>query len=268
MLELLSPWSPAAAQACAEACAWTSLVGDFALGLVLGAIGGMFGIGGGLIAIPVLGWAFGLDQQFAQGTALVMVAPNVLLGFARYKQRNPIDLRVAAILGLTAMVSAYLTARLATRIDAHAMRSAFALFLLGMAGLLLWGLRPQPEREPAPALLGPRWYPVLGLGSGVLSGLFTVGGGVVATPVLTGLFGIRKLTVAQGLSLALVAPGTLTALLAYAMADKVQWSLGLPMAAGGLLSISWGVGLAHSLPERWLRILFCGMLGATAVAMF
>jgi hypothetical protein len=28
------------------------------------------------------------------------------------------------------------------------------------------------------------------------------------------------------------------------------------------------VGLAHSLPERWLRFLFCGMLGATAVAMF
>jgi uncharacterized membrane protein YfcA len=91
---------------------------------------------------------------------------------------------------------------------------------------------------------------------------------VVATPVLTGLFGVRKLTTAQGLSLALVAPGTLVALLAYASAGKVNWGLGLPMAAGGLLSVSWGVALAHSLPEQLLRMLFCAMLAATAWAMF
>ncbi len=259
---------------------WPAVGADFALGLVLGGVGGVFGIGGGLMAIPVLGWLFGLDQQLAQGTALVMVAPNVLLGFWRYKQRNPIDMRVAALLGLSAAVSAYATARLATRIDAHSLRSAFALFLLGMSALLLWGLRPRRETDeaheapealtlaPRPPLLGQRWMGVLGLGSGVLSGLFTVGGGVVATPVLTGLFGVRKLTTAQGLSLALVAPGTLLALLAYADAGKVNWGLGLPMAAGGLLSISWGVALAHSLPERLLRLLFCGMLAATACAMF
>jgi uncharacterized membrane protein YfcA len=238
------------------------------LGLVLGGVGGVFGIGGGLMAIPVLGWCFGLDQQLAQGTALVMVAPNVLLGFWRYKQRNPIDLRQAALLGLSAAVSAYATARVATHIDAHSLRAAFAVFLMAMAAMLLWGLRPQGACRPARVCLGPRWMGLLGLGSGVLSGLFTVGGGVVATPVLTGLFGVRKLTTAQGLSLALVAPGTLVALLAYASAGKVNWGLGLPMAAGGLLSVSWGVALAHSLPEQLLRMLFCAMLAATAWAMF
>ncbi|HBC02344.1 MAG TPA: hypothetical protein DC032_17700, partial [Pseudomonas sp.] len=57
------------------------------LGLALGTLGGLFGIGGGLIAIPVLGVLFGLDQQLAQGTALVMVVPNVLLAIWRYHQR-------------------------------------------------------------------------------------------------------------------------------------------------------------------------------------
>jgi len=240
---------------------WWSMGADLALGMVLGGVGGVFGIGGGLIAIPVLGWLFGMDQHLAQGTALVMVAPNVMLGFWRYKQRNPIDLRMAAWLGLTAMGSAYVTARLATGLNAHSLRSAFALFLMGMAMLLLWGLRPQ-RAEAAPRWqLHPRWMGLLGLLSGVFSGLFTVGGGVVATPVLTGVFGIRKQTTAQGLSLALVAPGTAMALLAYADAGQVNWHMGLPMAVGGLLSISWGVGLAHSLPERLLRLLFCGLLG-------
>ena len=53
------------------------------LGGVLGTLGGLFGIGGGLIAIPVLGVFFGLDQQIAQGTALVMVVPNVMLALWR-----------------------------------------------------------------------------------------------------------------------------------------------------------------------------------------
>ena len=49
------------------------------LGLVFGYLGGLFGIGGGLIAIPVLGVFFGYSEQVAQGTALVMIVPNVLL---------------------------------------------------------------------------------------------------------------------------------------------------------------------------------------------
>ena len=58
---------------------------DLGLGLLLGALGGLFGIGGGLLAIPALGLLFGLDQQFAQGTALVMVVPNVLLALWRWR---------------------------------------------------------------------------------------------------------------------------------------------------------------------------------------
>jgi len=66
-----------------------------ALGGVLGALGGLFGIGGGLIAIPVLALFFGLNQQHAQGTALVMVVPNVLVGLWDYARRGSVDRRVA-----------------------------------------------------------------------------------------------------------------------------------------------------------------------------
>ena len=79
------------------------------LGLGLGTLGGLFGIGGGLIAIPVLGIVFGLDQQLAQGTALVMVVPNVMLAIWRYHQRNRIELRYALLLGVTSFVCAWLT---------------------------------------------------------------------------------------------------------------------------------------------------------------
>ena len=98
------------------------------LGLALGTLGGLFGIGGGLIAIPVLGVLFNLDQQVAQGTALVMVVPNVLLAIWRYHQRNRIDIRHAATLGIASFGFAIVGAAVAVSLDAERMRIAFVGF--------------------------------------------------------------------------------------------------------------------------------------------
>lgn len=89
---------------------------------------------------------------------------------------------------------------------------------------------------------------------------------MLAVPVLTNLFGTSQL-VAQGLSLALALPSTGVTLLTYAVHDHVDWSMGIPLALGGLLSISWGVRLAHALPERVLRGLFCGFLVLCALLL-
>lgn len=83
------------------------------------------------------------------------------------------------------------------------------------------------------------WLGVLGAASGAMGGLFGVGGAVVATPVLTSLFGTTQV-VAQGLSLALALPSTAVTLVTYGLHQQVNWNIALPMAAGGLLSISWG----------------------------
>ena len=236
------------------------------LGLALGTLGGLFGIGGGLIAIPALGVLFGLDQQLAQGTALVMVVPNVLLALWRYHQRNRIDLRHALALALSSFVFALVGAGWAVNLDPEAMRLAFVAFLVALAfyNLLRMWLRPPTAsgelRHPWP------WLAVLGSGAGMLGGLFGVGGAVIATPILTSVFGTSQV-VAQGLSLALAAPSTGVTLVTYAMHGHVNWVLALPLAIGGLLSISWGVRLAHALPERLLRMLFTAFLLACAVAL-
>ncbi|MMZ70838.1 Sulfite exporter TauE/SafE [compost metagenome] len=53
----------------------------------------------------------------------------------------------------------------------------------------------------------------------------------------------------------------------YAAHHQVSWVIGLPLAVGGLMSISWGVKVAHALPERLLRGLFCGFLVFCAVML-
>jgi uncharacterized membrane protein YfcA len=110
------------------------------------------------------------------------------------------------------------------------------------------------------------WLGVLGAASGTMGGLFGVGGAVVATPVLTSVFGTTQV-VAQGLSLALALPSTGVTLVTYGVHHQVNWMIGVPLAIGGLMSISWGVKIAHSLPERLLRALFCGFLLCCAVML-
>ena len=239
---------------------------NFILGGFLGAVGGLFGIGGGLIGIPVLGLLYAMDQQLAQGTALVMIVPNVLIGFLRYKQRNNIAWRDAIFMAVPCVLTTYVAARVATSIEARSLHVCFAAFMVLLALYFLWTLlRRQKDIKPR-KLLPERSNFLVGIVAGATSGFFSIGGAIVAVPGLVAFYGVTQ-TAAQGLALAMVAPGTLVALWAYASADHVNWSVGIPMALGGMLTVSWGVALAHHLPERRLRMLFCAALIAIALWM-
>lgn len=242
--------------------AWQALA-VAGLGAAGGIIGGLFGIGGGVLLIPILGMLYALDQQVAQGTVLVMVVPNVLLAFWRYRQRVGVDVRIAAALGLSALVATYPVARFATGVDPHALRLAFAAFLVLLSALVAYRTWRGPLGAPRRKPLAWGWSAIVGVFGGVVSGLFGVGGAFIAPPALTAFFGIRQIE-AQGLALALVCPGTFVALAAYAGAGQVDWGLGIPLALGGIAAISTGVAAAHRMPERGLRFAFCGMLAVTA----
>lgn len=223
------------------------------LGAALGFFGGLFGIGGGVIAIPLLGLAFGMDQALAQGTALVMMVPNLLVGWRRYQRRHPVPIaRVLAIAAVATGTTA-VTAHSAARLDPTLLRMLFGGFMVALSLSMLW--RPAPPAGSAAPLPRDRLIPLVGLVGGSSMGLLGVGGGLVATPLFVRLFGQRQ-TVAQSLALA-----------SYAQAHKVDWNMGLPLAAGGLLTVAAGVASAHRLPERRMQKLFALLLMATAMTM-
>src|SRR5262249_47540286 len=173
------------------------------LGAMAGLLGGLFGVGGGFLVIPLLGFFYGVDQLTAQGTALIMVVPNVLWAFSRYQRRFGIDLRMAATIAASALIATYPTARLATGIDPHVLRLAFAVFLATTAGAVAyrtWRGGARGKRRPRRALGS---VTIVGIIGGVVSGFFGVGGAFIAPPLLTAFLGLRQLE-AQGLALALV----------------------------------------------------------------
>lgn len=240
------------------------------LGALLGFSGGVFGIGGGIIAIPVLTTFFGMDQKLAQGTALVMMLPNLVIALWRYSQRQPLPLWRTLALAGCAMTTTALTAGVASSLDSALLRRCFGLFLLWLSLHILWqryGRRAESvDRVAGKALLTERFLPLVGLWGGACSGLLGIGGGLVATPVFVSLFRLRQV-VAQGLALALVTPSTAVALNTFSRAGLVDWPLGLVLAVGGCFMVSPGVKLAHHLPEQQLRTFFAWMLGATGLWM-
>lgn len=228
-----------------------------AIGMGLGIFGGLLGIGGGLIAIPVLRYLFDMPQAYAQGTALIMIIPNVLLSFIQYKRRNQIDIKKTILLCIIASITAFFTAGWATSQETGKLSLFFSLFLFVIAfyylAQTLWFRQKRSLMAPLAFL------PLLGILSGITSGLFTVGGALVVVPLLVMLFAYTQ-TQAQGTALALVVPGGLAALVSYAIAGNIAWHVGVPLALGGMVSVSWGVALAHKLHPRMLKLCFSAVL--------
>ncbi len=244
---------------------WQMLPLFFLLGATIGFVGAMVGIGGGLIAIPVLGLVFGMTQQLAQGTALLMVVGNVLVAIYSYNKRNKIDFKKVAIVVITNMIATYFAALLAQMMDSNLLRDLFAVFLALIATFYIWqttGKKTSVQREERPLTL--LAYILLGFASGSIGGLFGVGGTLIVVPILTVYFCLRQ-TTAQGIALAMILPGLVVALFTYSYGGNVDWWIGSAMAIGGLLSVKYGVMVAYRLPEILLKRIFAGVLYATVL---
>lgn len=243
----------------------TGLLFPLALGAAMGLFGGVFGIGGGIIAIPVLALGYGMDQTMAQGTALAMMVPNLVIAWWRYARRNPISLGAsAAALAAVSTLTTWAAAHYAQALNPQILQLLFAAFLtlLGVRQLLAGRAATAPTTPAAPT----RFMPLVGLLSGGSMGLLGIGGGLVATPFLTGLFGLGQ-RAAQSVALALVTPSAVAALYSYADHHNVDWGLGMALAAGGVATVSAGVALAHAIPERRLQQAFGVMMILTAAAL-
>lgn len=232
-----------------------------AAGGLIGFAGGVLGIGGGLLAIPLLGLTLGMDQQMAQGTALVMVLPAVLITLRQYNRRARLDFRAAAIGGMASVGFTWLGAQLALGMDPVLLRRVYAAFVFGIAVFYFdQSTRKRRPRKveatpPTPKL----WFAGIGALAGLAGGVFGVGGSVLVVPLLTTVLRYSQ-TGAQGLALSMIVPSTAVAVTTYAWHGQVDWMVGLPLAIGSILMVPYGVRLAYALPEPRLKLIFACML--------
>lgn len=237
------------------------VAGCLVAGGLIGFTGGVLGIGGGLLAIPILGLLLGMDQQLAQGTALVMVLPAVLITLRQYNRRAKLDIRAAMIGGTASLGFTWLGAHIALGLDPVLLRRIYAVFVFAIAVFYFHQstfkrrVRRAGPTPSTPAL----WFAVIGALAGFTGGVFGVGGSVMVVPLLTTVLRYSQ-TGAQGLALSMIVPSTAVAVATYASHGQVDWLIGLPLAIGSILMVPYGVRLAYALPEPRLKLIFACML--------
>ncbi len=110
------------------------------LGVVAGILGGMFGIGGGTILIPVLVYLFGLTQHQAQGTTLaIMVPPIGLLAALRYYYSGNVKLGMAGFICLGFLVGGLIGANFVQNLSDPLLKRLFGVYLLFISVEMILG---------------------------------------------------------------------------------------------------------------------------------
>lgn len=107
------------------------------LGVLAGVMAGLFGVGGGVLFVPTLSLALGLDQLTAQATSLLAMLPVVAVGTWRQRRYGHVRLRPALVLGVGGIAGVVAGGFLATSLPDEALERLFGILLLAVAAQIV-----------------------------------------------------------------------------------------------------------------------------------
>jgi uncharacterized membrane protein YfcA len=233
------------------------------VGFLGGLFGGLVGLGGGTVMIPLMVGLLKLSQHKAHGTSLVAVFFTGLMGAFTYGLQGSLDLKAGLLLAITAILTARYGARYAHSLPEARLRRAFGWFLFFVSFLLLL----KPYLAPVGLVRGEvvqgLTLLLAGAFTGFLSGMMGVGGGTIMVPAMVLLLGMAQHT-AQGTSLLAMVPASFVGAYTHFRLGNVERDLVLGLVPGVLLGTFLGGELAHFLPEGGLRLVFAAVLLWTA----
>lgn len=235
------------------------------LGAVTGLLSGLFGIGGGIVLVPLLVLLLHFPQRLAAGTSVAAILPAVVVGGIGYAVQGNVDWVAALCLAIGIVVGAQIGSYLLSKVPTGFLRWMFMVFLAGVA-VSLWFVVPQRDSE-----IGITWFSavmlvVTGLITGVLSGLLGVGGGVVVVPILMFFFGASDL-IAKGTSLIMLIPGSISGTLGNFRRRNVDLRAAAALGISASVLSPLGSVLATHISPLWSNIAFSILLAFVLVQM-
>jgi uncharacterized membrane protein YfcA len=227
------------------------------VGAAAGLLSGLLGIGGGIIIVPGLIWAAGLDRHTASGTSLVAILPIAAVAALTYAVApgGAFDPEASAIFVVGSVAGAVLGARVNARVSERALRLAMAVITLifGVRLVIPLGFGPGKEDLPLDAVTVVLLL-YLGVQGGFLAGLLGVGGGAIAIAVLAATGTSQVL--AQGIALVATLPTVIVGALTHRTQGTLALRPGLTLGLIGMALAIPGALIAFAVPVEALRIGF------------
>jgi uncharacterized membrane protein YfcA len=109
-----------------------------ASGAGVGFLTGLLGVGGGFLIVPALVLLVNVPMAEAVGTSLAVIAMNSLAGFMGHVGDGTFNLALTLIFTITGLAGTLVGARLAKRLSASRLQTAFAVFIIGLALFLIY----------------------------------------------------------------------------------------------------------------------------------
>jgi hypothetical protein len=232
-----------------------------ALGLGAGFIGGLLGIGGGVVIVPILVLLLRFSQHLAQGTSLSALLLMSVAGTASYLMFGHGDLVLGLQMGAGGVVGALLGTRVAHSLNGRVLRFVFSGVLIYI-GIRMIQYAAHPGLSAGECCGGPgspfAWAPALaGIGfvAGTLGSILGVAGGFMTTPALVILLGVGQQT-AQGLSFSAMPFTLLVGVLAYRKEGSIDLRSATRVGVAGVVGVYLGTRLACSLSGSDLKTIF------------
>ncbi len=235
--------------------------------LAVGAYGTIIGAGGGFILIPGLVLLFDLEGVEAVGTGTVTLFAIGITGAVNYDRAGLIHRRAAGWFAIGAVPAALLCAWfVADRIDADVYTTILGAVLVTLAVFVLFGPHPTlNDDEISDARRGR--LSTAGIGVGVLSGTFAVGGGLVTVPLLANVQKLRPHRAAATTS-ATATMSSFAGATGHTIAGNVIWDDAAVLVGGAIIGSTLGARLAGRLPARAVLIGLATGLAVAGVSLF
>ncbi len=156
--------------------------------VIVGFMAGLFGIGGGLIMVPVLFYVFGfvgIEQTFvmhlALGTSFSIIIPTSIISTITHMKFKAVDFSIVRTFGVFVMIGVVLGTILAVSLKTSSLILLFSIMTMIFA---IYFLMEKEKINPIPRQINLIYRVICGFLSGFLSAPMGIAGGVINTPVL------------------------------------------------------------------------------------
>lgn len=258
----------------------------FVLSALAGFLGALTGLGGGVVVVPALTLALGVDIKYAIGASLVSVIATSSGAAAAYVREGFSNIRIGMFLEIATTIGAIVGAFLAARVSTHALAIVFGLVLL-QAAWQSFRHKPGAETDQSDPLatrlrLGGD-YPVDGqrkkygvrhvpagfammFGAGTLSGLLGIGSGAVKVIAMDSIMRIpfKVSTTTSNFMIGVTAAASAGLYLSRGYIDP---RVAMPVMLGVLIGALMGAKVLVHARVKTLRLVFGVVILALAVEM-
>jgi uncharacterized protein len=236
-------------------------------GLFSGLLAGVFGIGGGIVLVPIIK-TFGYSPVQAVATSSLAIIMTSLSGSWQNWRMGNLDLKRVILLAIPAIFTAQIGAWFADYIQPSLLLGSFSIFLLFNIFLsqikknIISSSNPESVKD---SQVNPFIARTLTGGlSGLLAGFFGIGGGVILVPMQILLLQ-EKIKAAIQISLGVIVITSISACTQHYLQGNILFIEGLILGLGGLVGAQISTRFLPKLSDRFISFGFNFMLGILSV---